>query len=201
MSSSRGDREGYFYMLHDNKTIFFLLIKKLWARLCKSSCTTDRQLLLSILNSHCSKSNGDGDNNEWCHIFWRKGHGDPLKKIKGCISIFFLKETCSSFHTFTKKMGIFRLIIWNKPLLMEYINVYICFKKDNFKTASVPMESRDVGRAQGNICRTAHQRRRCTAGTEQTRWIKVICFYYSFQPTYIILGQLLKGGFAELPPL
>lgn len=58
------------------------------------------------------------------------------------------------------------------------------------------------GRGTGTMehTRNAHQERSCAAGTEQTRWINIICFYSSFQPTSISLGQLLKGGFAELPP-
>lgn len=58
------------------------------------------------------------------------------------------------------------------------------------------------GRGTGTMEHTckAHQQRSCAAGTEQMRRINIICFYSSFQPTYISMSQLLKGGFAELPP-
>ena len=41
----------------------------------------------------------------------------------------------------------------------------------------------------------------CAIGSEQMKRIKIICFYYSFQPTCIILGQLLKADLAEVPLL
>lgn len=97
-------------------------------------------------------------------------------------------------------MGIFGLTIWNKESLMEYINVYVCSKKHNLTMADELKEPRDVVPAQWNIRAMLTKERSCAAGTEQTRWINIICFYSSFQPTYISLGQLLKGGFAELPP-
>ena len=131
-----------------------------------------------------------------------KGMNTELQVVRKCWEwISFSTEIRSSLSQLHNHLYIFVDHMQSTDGNSGMLRWYITFQKGNLRISSARKGSRDMVKEKENTDRSTHRRYICATGSEQMKQIKIICFYYSFQPTCIMLGQLLKANLAELPLL